>query len=250
MSPDDRQVEPEWFRDWFGDEYLELYPHRDDAEAGRAVNLFRRVAGGGSGLRVLDLACGAGRHLAALREAGFAPVGVDLSWPLLHRARENRPEVPLVRADMRGLPFRDGAFSAVVSFFTSFGYFDDERDDLRVATEVRRVLQTGGAFLIDFLNAAQVRASLVSEDELRIGGRTVRQTRRIRDGRVIKHIEIGPRESGSGPAVFHERVRLYEPEELAALLRRGGLRPRKRFGDYDGSTFKETSPRLIVAGTA
>ena len=58
---------PEWFEEWFGEEYLQLYPHRDDAEAERAVALIADATGLTEGWRVLDVGCGAGRHARAFR---------------------------------------------------------------------------------------------------------------------------------------------------------------------------------------
>lgn len=237
-----------WFREWFGETYLELYPHRDEEEARRGVDLFRELAGPAPGARVLDLACGAGRHLAPLAEAGLRPVGLDLSRPLLRRAREGA-DAPLARGDMRALPFRAGAFDAVVQFFTSFGYFRRREEDRRVLEEVRRVLRPGGAFLLDFLHADRVRRELVAEDVREIGGRTVRQRRSIDGDRVVKEIEV--EREGEGEAdTYHERVRLYEPEELEAMLASVGLRVRERRGDYRGAPFGRDAPRLLLAGEA
>lgn len=241
----------EWFRRWFGPEYLALYPHRDREEAGQAVDLFLEQGGVGGDDRVLDLGCGAGRHLAALRERHVDAVGLDLSRPLLDRARAGVPgAVPLVRADMRRIPFRDGAFDGLTSFFTSFGYFRTREEDLRTLHEMRRVLRPAGRYLIDFLNAEQVRRGLVPEEEDTVQGRTVRQSREIRDGRVIKRIEIEPATPEGEAEVFHERVRLYQPEELLRLLRGVGLEPESRYGDYAGSEHGEGTPRFIVVGRA
>lgn len=236
----------EWYRDWFGEEYVALYPHRDEVEAERAVGLFRRTAGPDAPGRVLDLACGDGRHLDPLRTAGFRAVGLDLSHLLLRRARR-RGRFPVVRADMRVLPFRNGTFDAVVSFFTSFGYFATEREDAEVLRGMRRVLRSGGSFLLDFLNAGRVRRELVPEDVRMLRGREVRQLRRIEEDRVVKRIEI-TEPGGGDPDVYHERVRLYDPGELSSMLEEAGLRPLARHGDYDGSDFEEDSPRLIIVG--
>ncbi len=130
----------EWFRDWFGEEYLALYPHRDEREAREAVDLFRDVALPAAPSRILDLACGAGRHLRELRDVGFEAIGLDLSLTLLRSARSTAEADPLVRGDMRKLPFADAAFDGLTSFFTSFGYFADPVDDRRVLLEMERVL--------------------------------------------------------------------------------------------------------------
>lgn len=239
-----------WYRRWFGPEYLELYPHRDQEEAERAVDLFLEHGDVPRGALVLDLGCGEGRHLRAMRGRGRRPVGLDLSMSLLQRAREHAEESErLVRGDMRALPFGTGAFRAATSFFTSFGYFESRREDRRALGEMRRVLVPGGAFLMDYLNADQVRRSLVPVDERRVAGRTVRQVRRIRDGAVVKRIEIDDPEGG-GPVVFHERVRLYSPGGLVRLLEEEGLTVSRKFGDYAGSGHSPASPRLILVGRA
>jgi SAM-dependent methyltransferase len=242
--------DPEWFRDWFGEDYLRLYPHRDEHEAAKAVQLYLEVAGRPFG-RLLDLACGAGRHLRELRRHGIEGIGVDLSPALLSRARRSaHPPFQLVRADMRDLPFRSGSFSSVVSFFTSFGYFDSEIEDRRVAAEIRRVLETGGHYLLDYLNSSRVMATLVPEEAMELDGRRVLVRRSLEEDSVVKRIEMQDRDAGA-PKAYQERVRLYGPEELQALLAGAGLVPGARFGDYEGRPFDPVSSgRLILAGVA
>ncbi len=240
-----------WFRDWFGSEYLELYPHRDRAEARRAVALLREAVALGPGARVLDVGCGPGRHLGELGRIGCRATGLDLSRRMIEAARAAAPGACLVHADMRSLPFRSGGFDVVTSYFTSFGYFDDENDDMSVLSEVRRVLKTGGWYLLDFLNAEEVVANLRAEDRRTVSGLEVVQRRRLVDGgRVIeKSIRIDA--GGSVPArEFLERVRLYRPADLEAMLLRTGLNPGPVFGGYDRSPHTSTSPRYIVLSQA
>lgn len=238
---------PEWFREWFGEEYLALYPHRDEAEALDAVRLFMRVLPATSGSRVLDLACGAGRHLRALRASGVDAVGLDLSIALLRSARSLGAADPLVRGDMRLLPFRKRSFGALTSFFTSFGYFDDPADDRQVLREAARVLSPEGVFMLDFLNAARVREELVEEDSREIGESRVIQHRKIVHDVVVKRISIEPLAGGS-TRHFEERVRLYSTHDLVSALEDAGLVVLHRFGDYQGTPFDSASPRLILAG--
>jgi SAM-dependent methyltransferase len=240
-----------WYRRWFGEEYLHLYPHRDLEEAEAAVDLLLARVPMEPGARVLDLACGAGRHLLALRRSGMDAVGLDLSLPLLVEALGRGDGAPLVRGDMRLLPFADGAFGAVTSFFTSFGYFETEDDDRRVLAEVRRVLAPGGHVLLDFLNAQEVRTGLTPRDERRIGEMRVVQERSLVDGgRVVeKRIRIESPASGE-VRTFRERVRLYSDAELEALMADRGLRVRERMGDYRGAPFTPDAPRLILLAHA
>ncbi|MDT8435288.1 MAG: methyltransferase domain-containing protein [Gemmatimonadota bacterium] len=250
-SSEGGEVSREWFRDWFGEEYLALYPHRNAREATRAVRLFLEAVPPPEGGTVLDVGCGAGRHLRELLACGVPAVGLDLSRVLLGRARQRCPRARLVRGDMRFLPFRDGAFSGLTSFFTSFGYFASREEDARVVTEMRRVLQRGGPFLLDFLNADRVRQDLVARDERRVGTTRVTQTREIQGDTVVKTIRLSDEDgAGEGERTFHERVRLYPPADLEALLAAHGMRTEDRFGSYGGEPFDGRSHRLILAGRA
>jgi SAM-dependent methyltransferase len=244
MEPGD-----DWFEAWFGREYLQLYPYRDDEEAERAVDLVVRGARLPPGATVLDLACGAGRHVEHQRAHGYRAFGLDLSAELLAVAR--RDGLPVVRGDMRELPVRGASVGMVTSFFTSFGYFPDPADDAHVLREVRRVLAPGGLFAVDFLNAEQVRAALRPRDQVELGRRRVVQTRElVEGGRVVqKRIEIhehGRRE----PRVFHERVRLYAPDELWEMMNRAHIEPFAWFGDYAGGPLTVRAPRVILIGRA
>jgi SAM-dependent methyltransferase len=191
---------------------------------------------------VLDLACGPGRHSAALRRRGALVVGLDLSMPLLLTAR-HRGAAPLLRGDMRALALRGESFNAVLNLFTSFGYFGSDHEHDRVLREVARVLRRGGVFVLDFLNAPAVRASLVPRDDLRLGQAVVVQERRLSaDGRfVVKTIHLG----GEGRS-FIERVRLYERPDLEGMMVSAGLVPEAAFGDYDGQPHAPGSPRLLL----
>ena len=233
----------EWFEQWFGEEYHALYPHRDDEDARRAVALIRRVVGWKAGDRVLDLACGPGRHAAELERLGARVVGFDLSRAMLRRARE-RVRATLVRGDMRALPFRDHSFSLAVNLFTSFGYFLDDSEHRLVVRQVAAALAAGGHFVLDYLNAEQVRRTI---EQTGNGERRndTRVTRRIGgDGRfVIKEIEL--RDEGRA---FQERVRLYAADELASLFTEAGLRVEARFGDYGGGPATPDAPRVILVG--
>jgi len=250
MSRDElvRDSRRDWFRAWFGDEYLAIYPHRDEQEAEAAVRLYLRSAPPPAGA-ILDLACGAGRHLRELLSAGLHGIGLDLSITLLNRARELSPPAQLVRGDMRQLPFQDEGFAGLTSFFTSFGYFATRAEDEKVAREMRRVLRPGGSFMLDFLNSVRVRAELVEAESSRIQGFEVSVRRSIVDDTVVKRIHLQPVDGGEGRS-FVERVRMYEAEELEQLLSEAGLETRDRFGDYRGARFSPDAERLIFVGAA
>jgi SAM-dependent methyltransferase len=234
-----------WYKDWFGEDYLELYAHRDEGEAQRQVEFVRRfVADGKSPRAVLDLACGAGRHTAVLREAGYRTLGVDLSLTLL----AHPPRVPSVAGDMRSLPFASGSFDWVLNFFTSFGYFDTERENFRVLDEYARLLRPEGRFMIDFLNRDRVIDNLVLREEQEIAGRKVNIKRWYDDTtrRINKRMQI---EATDRPAnTYVESVRAYSREEVTIGLRWAGLEVDALFGNFLGDPFDRESERLILIG--
>ncbi|HTR04377.1 MAG TPA: class I SAM-dependent methyltransferase [Thermoanaerobaculia bacterium] len=233
-----------WWESWFGEEYLDLYPHRDMASARREAafalaHLPARPA------PLLDLCCGTGRHAIPFAEAGAPPVGLDYSAPLLDLARRRDRYALLVRGDMRALPFRDGSFRAVVNFFTSFGYFRADAENTSVVSEIERVLLPGGVFLCDTFCRAHVLARLVPEERRDCGGKEYR-IRRSWDpatSRIEKEIEV---RRGGSAEIFRESVRAYAPDELAALLEGAGLAVCKTWGDFDETPPGPNAPRLIV----
>lgn len=233
----------EWFEEWFGEEYLRLYPHRDDMDAERAVQLILQTVPFQPGWRVLDVACGAGRHARSFEAAGARCTGLDLSLTLLHLARQVT-DAPLVRADMRQLPVRLGSMDLTVNLFTSFGYFDRDSEHTAALTQMIGTVRPGGWFVIDFLNPAAVRRQLVPEETLEVSGSAVRVSRSVSpDGRyVCKTIH-----AGNGRR-FRERVRLFEPEQMIQMLEAAGVAVEHQFGDYDASPLGAESSRTILAG--
>jgi SAM-dependent methyltransferase len=233
---------PEWFEEWFGEEYLQLYPHRDDAEAERAVTLIARVTGLVAGWRVLDVGCGAGRHARAFRAIGARCVGLDLSRTLLRVAR-GLTDAPLIRGDMRRLPIRPGSMDLTVSLFTSFGYFEHDEEHATALREMVATLRPGGWFVIDFLNAAEVRGRLVARETVAVQGGQADVARTMSpDGRYVCKTIVTP-----GGRRYTERVRLFEQDQMSAMLSNAGLEVRHSFGDYQAAPLRPDSPRTILA---
>lgn len=232
----------EWFETWFGQEYLALYPHRDEADAERLIALLRRVLPWQPGWRTLDVACGPGRHMGALERAGAAVFGFDLSRTLLDRARTVTSR-PLVRADMRRLPFRPGSFDLTVNLFTSFGYFDTDATHRDALGEMLRTVRPGGWFVLDYLNATAVREGLVGEEVVEMGGTAVRVLREIVDaGQVVRKQMLMP-----DGRQFEERVRLFTYPELQAMIESHGARVTSGFSDYDGAPVGQGPRAMLLA---
>lgn len=250
-----------WYQRTFDQFYLELYARRDEGEARRFAAALGPLLEPGA---ALEVACGAGRFLRALRGNGRTVHGLDLSRALLAEARRRSPDQTLIRGEMRALPFRAGSFAVVLFLFTSFGYFLDRREDAAALREARRVVRPGGLLVLDFLNAVLVRDRLVAESRREVAGRAVREVRWVDEtGPFLrKRVEIGPPASGevaaaaiAGPRapreVREERVRLYTPADLRTMAEGCGFRPVAAWGDYDGGRFAEQeSERFILLAHA
>jgi SAM-dependent methyltransferase len=233
-----------WYTEWFGQRYLELYAHRDLGEAEDHVDFVERVLGRRQPRAVLDLACGAGRHTAALRRRGYRALGIDLSLTLLTQP----PKLPQVAGDMCCLPFDEGTFDWVLNFFTSFGYFEKEEENFAVLVEIFRVLRPDGSFLIDLFNRERVLADLVPRETRDVGGNRV-EIKRWFDPvsqRVNKRIRLSA--NGGGQETFLESVRAYRKEEVVGGLQEAGLEVTDVYGDFAGESFDRESERLILIG--
>jgi len=232
-----------WYQEWFGEEYLELYAHRDEREARRQVAFFREHVGSVDGL-ILDLACGTGRHLVELNEMGYDAAGCDLSFTLLRTGIDEHGSLPVARADMRALPFCNASFGGLVNFFTSFGYFATEDENLQVVREMARVLRPDAVFLFDYLNVDRELEKLVERETIETPSGPVQIERWFdpRDRSFNKRITIGQKR-------YLERVRGYDLDEISTMFTSSGLSIRQAFGDFDGAPFDAASPRLILVGS-
>ena len=228
----------EWFREWFGPLYEEIYVHRDPAEARVQVGaLLART--GIPPLPVLDAGCGGGRHLGILRERGCRAFGLDLSAHLLGLAVRSGP---VVRADLRWPPVRPASLGMVAAFFTVFGYLDSEEDDLAMLSSLADLIAPEGYLYLDLPDPQHVRTSLVPRDETVRDGMKVVQERWIEGGQVHKSISV--KRDDANAEQYLERVRLWELEDIEAEAERRGLRTVARFGHADGREWCPGSPRM------
>ena len=232
-----------WYQEWFGEEYLELYSYRDESEARKQVAFCREQFGVVSG-PILDLACGTGRHIQELRSAGYAPIGCDLSYTLLRTGLREYGAMPVALADMRSLPFCTAGFAGLVNFFTSFGYFTSEEENVQVVQEMSRVLEPGARFLFDYLNVHRELQKLVQREtrQTPLGAVRIERWFDPHDRSFNKRITIGDKR-------YLERVRGYDLEEISVMFDACDLKIEASFGTFDGAPFGSDSPRLILLGS-
>lgn len=171
------------------------------------------------GSKVLDLACGRGRHARWLADAGMEVTGIDISEGSIAHARQLVPTAEFHVHDMR-LPFAQGRFDAICCLFTSLGYFDTMEDDRKVFAAAFAALKPGGRFVLDFMNSAVVLAELVPEERLMRDGIEFRITRSVEEGAIVKHINVLEDDKVHA---FQERVQALMPDQLEAMATEAGF---------------------------
>ncbi len=240
----------EWYKDWFGKEYLLVYSHRNESEAKHQIEFLEKYVGLSKDKKILDLCCGNGRHSIELKKLGYDVIGIDLSEDLLDFARkkasENNIDLKLIKCDMREIPYKDH-FDLVVQFFTSFGYFETDEENQKVLSAISDSLKINGKFLIDYLNPDYVVKNLIEKDEKIVSELFIKQERWIDNlkNRVNKRITIIVDGKSS---VFNESVRMYSLDEIRAMLDISDLQLTDVYGDFDGSSYSPNSPRMILIG--
>jgi SAM-dependent methyltransferase len=196
------------------------------------------------GARVLDLCCGPGRHAAELARRGYSVVGVDRNPRYLERAEMAAPEVEFFEGDMREF-VREGEFDAVINLYTSFGYFEDEGENVRVLENVKKSLKGGGAFLID----TQGKETLALKFEERRwseqgDAHLLQESRVVDDWAWVESRWILVR--GGEQKEFIVRVRLYSATEMKAMLNSVGFKKVEVFGSLDGKPYDHQAERLVA----
>jgi len=198
-------------------------------------------------MKILDLACGHGRHANRLAELGYNVTGVDITLGFLEIARSDAKKkgvkVRYIKKDMRKINFSE-EFDRVFLLFTAFGYFEDD-ENFNVLKNVARDLKSGGLFCFDTFNRdvflKNFLPSIVMEkgNDLMIERNTFDSaTGRVYDKRII--IRDGKRKD---TPYF---VRLYNPTEIRDLLRNAGLTIYKIYGGWDAKPFTTDSKRMII----
>jgi SAM-dependent methyltransferase len=239
----------EWFRRAFDRLYPLIYRHRDHASAAAEVAgllTALRPLGLPANAITLDIACGGGRHLAAMRRAGLRAFGIDLSEALLERAAAESELVGcVVRADVRHLPFAD-SFDLATNLFTSFGYFDTDEANLDALRQMIGVLRPGGWLVVDHANRARLEATLVPHDVQELDGLRVESRRAIEGSRVVKAMTITMADQPAERII--ESVRVFTPDELSEMFEAAGASVVRTIGSFAGERFADQSERMIVVG--
>jgi SAM-dependent methyltransferase len=238
------QPDQTWFSSWFDTPYYHiLYKDRNYREAQVFVDNLTHYLNLPEKAKVLDLACGKGRHSIYLNQLGFDVLGADLSENSIAQAAKNENDTLQFKVhDMRE-PFEE-KYDAIFNLFTSFGYFENDEDNLTTLKAIKESLSEYGFAVIDFMNVAQVVNTLVPEETKTVDDIDFYIKRYLKDGYVFKEIDF---EDKGQKFHYIEKVRALTLQDFETLMEEAGIYLLDIFGDYKLKKFHKTeSERLIM----
>jgi SAM-dependent methyltransferase len=234
----------DWFTDWFNTSYYHiLYKDRNDLDAQLFMKNITDFLELPKSAHILDLPCGKGRHAVFLNSLGYKVTGADLAKnSIVHAKQFENANLKFKTHDMRN-PL-EKTYNAIFNLFTSFGYFVDDSEDIKILENIKKGLKEGGFFVFDFLNAEKVKANLVEKEIKIVDKITFNIERQIIDGFITKKISFVA--DGKNHS-FTEQVKYLDVDKVKTYLEQVGFNICNVFGNYTLTTFdKKNSDRLII----
>lgn len=233
-----------WYQKWFDSPYYHiLYHQRNDTEAEYFIDHICQHLKPQPDARILDIACGKGRHSVYLNRKGFDVTGIDLSQSSIKYAKQfENKKLQFFEHDMRNLLYIN-YFDIAMNLFTSFGYFENEIDNLNALKSFRKSIKSNGALVLDYFNSEKILKNLTEHEEKTIEGITFHITKTVKDGKVIKTIEF--KDKGQRYK-FREEVQAFNFSDFERLFKMSGFSIVSVFGNYNLEPFNvKESDRLI-----
>jgi 2-polyprenyl-3-methyl-5-hydroxy-6-metoxy-1,4-benzoquinol methylase len=236
-----------WYKEWFNSPYYHLlYFNRDETEAKQFITELVKKLNAQAGDRVLDVACGRGRHSRILASLGFDVIGIDLAPDSIRIAKESEKEnLHFYQHDMR-LPYSVNYFDYAFNFFTSFGYFRTRRENENVVRTIADAIKHGGTLVMDYLNVQYAESHLKSRETKEINGIQFFLTRWFDENYFYKKVEVED-EALSEPYVITEQVSKFSLGDFNDMFAYHGLQMQEVYGDYQFGPYDvNKSPRLLM----
>ena len=234
-----------WFETWFNTPYYHLlYNNRNDAEAQNFISNLVRYLNLPQTAKVLDVACGKGRHSRYLARLGYTTTGIDLSCHSIDEANEELlPNLNFQVWDMRNV-YKAEAFDLVVNLFSSFGYFDNEQDDQNAICAMADDMIPGGTLVMDYMNPEYILKIMKPRDIIDRGEVQFHIKKKLEGGFIKKEIEF----LADGQNMhFEEQLKMIKPEQFQKLFKGAGLIIKDIFGNYDLEPFDSgNSMRQVI----
>ena len=233
-----------WFQNWFSSPYYHiLYHQRNDEEAEFFLDNLCSHLQPAAGSRLLDIACGRGRHSVYLNKKGYDVTGIDLSIPNIRFAQQFENEkLHFYVHDMRYL-FYINYFDIALNLFTSFGYFETEKEHVNILKTMRKSLKEKGILVLDYFNSEKIIRNLTRQEVKHVDGIDFHINKKVSDGMIIKSIAF---EHKNKSYAFREMVKAFSLSDFERMFEKSGFRVLEHFGDYGLHSFDENkSDRLI-----
>ena len=198
--------------------------------------------------RILDIGCGVGRHAIPLAKEGHIVTGCDINPSYLETARERsktaKVEVEWVLGEDYNLSY-EGCFDVVLSFWTSFGYHNDEKN-LSVLKNISRALLKGGYFVLEIHNRDIIANTDVEVKIDRVNSITLIKEYSFDPFTSIRHIKCTYLEEDRVIQKSELYHRLYALHELLNLFQLLKLEPQNVFRDLKGNTFIAGAKKMYI----
>lgn len=233
----------DWFTSWFNTPYYHiLYKHRNDNDAQLFMKNITQFLQLPTTAHIADLPCGKGRHSVFLNSLGYKVTGGDLSENSIKHAKQFENEnLKFEVWDMRNT--LENKYEAVFNLFTSFGYFEADSEDITVLKSMKNGIKEDGYLVLDFLNVAKLKESIVKKETKNIDNIEFHIQREIKNGFILKHISFFAEGKQHN---FTEQVKFLELEKFQQYFEEVGLEIQQIFGNYKLEPFEaKTSDRLI-----
>lgn len=234
----------EWFQSWFNSPYYHiLYKNRDEKEAEYFLDNLLQELHLQQGNRILDIACGRGRHALYLNRKGFEVTGIDLSAEnISYCCKWKNEKLDFFVHDMRET-FRNNYYDAAFNLFTSFGYFDEHNDHVRALKSASDALKPDGIFVLDYFNSEKVACDLPCSFQSKAKGILFTIEKKIRNNFIEKEIRFN--DNGRNFS-FTEKVNLFTLPDFEKLFSESGLTINNIFGSYKLERFSESGSDRII----
>lgn len=234
-----------WYEKWFNTKYYHiLYANRDYEEAKLFINNLASHLKLKKNSKIIDIACGNGRHAVYLNLLGYDVTGIDLSKKNIESAsKSSKKNLQFFVHDMRKL-FKQNEYDLAVNLFTSFGYFDKDFDNEKALLSIANNVKTEGLVVIDFMNVKKVLMNLIKSEIKIIDDIEFNITRTIKNNKILKSINVKDRKE---KLVFKEEVSIITLDKFSEYIKKAGLQIIDIFGNYHLESFNALkSERLIL----
>lgn len=236
-----------WFDEWFDTPYYHrLYFQRDEKEAEQFLSALINHMKPEPGSRMLDVACGKGRHSQFLNGKGFDVTGIDLSASSIAAAQKlENDRLHFYKHDMRQ-PFWINYFDYAFNLFTSFGYFRTEREHNAAIRTIAQSLHKDGILVVDYLNVHYAESHLIPEEDIRLDDYNYHVTRWMDEHHFYKKIEV-EHDDFTEPHIYTEKVAKFSLGDFTDMLAFRDLQITEVFGDYSLARYHvRNTPRMIM----